>query len=172
MTAFRSGPLARWLLRAPAHVHDWNLGWLLGDRFLLLTHIGRRTGRPHRTVLEVIGTRPAAGEVLVLAGLGRSANWYRNLQAHRTAEVMIGRRRYQATHRTLDEDEAVAALAGYESRNRVVAPIVRRVLSRLVGWRYDATDQGRHRLARELPIVALRPAEASNSPTSRKPIGE
>jgi len=32
-------------------------------------------------MLEVIGTGPAPGEVIVIAGLGRSADWYRNVQA-------------------------------------------------------------------------------------------
>jgi deazaflavin-dependent oxidoreductase (nitroreductase family) len=159
VTAHAPRPLVRRLLRAPGRLYDCNLGWVLGERFLLLTHTGRRTGRPHRTVLEVIGTEPAAGEFFVLVGLGRSANWYRNLQANSTAEVTIARRRFQATHRTLGEDDAIAALAGYERRNRLAAPIVRRVLSRLVGWRYDGSDQARRRLVRELPVVALRPVE-------------
>lgn len=158
MTARKPGPLARRLLRAPARLYDWNLGWLLAHRFLLLTHVGRRPGKTHRTVLEVIGTRRAADEFLVVAGLGRSANWYRNLQAHPAAEVAVGRRRFRPQHRTLDEQEAVAALADYERRNRLAAPVVRRMLSWLVGWRYDGSDEGRRRLARELPVVAFRPA--------------
>jgi deazaflavin-dependent oxidoreductase (nitroreductase family) len=157
MTANRPGPLLRRLLRAPTRLYDWNLGWLLGERFLLLTHVGRRSGRPYRTMLEVIGRGPAPGEVIVLVGLGRSANWYRNLQARPTAEVAIGRRRFTAVHRTLGEAEAVAALAGYERRNRIVAPVVRLVLGRLVGWHYDSTDEARHRLVRELPVVGLAP---------------
>jgi deazaflavin-dependent oxidoreductase (nitroreductase family) len=147
----------RRLLRAPAKLYDWHAGWLLGERFLLLTHVGRRSGRPYRTMLEVVGHGPATGEVIVLAALGRSANWYRNLQARPTAEVAIGRRRFTAGHRTLGEDEAVATLAGYERRNRVVAPVVRLVLGRLAGTRHDGSDAARHRIARELPLVALRP---------------
>ncbi len=158
MIARRPGPVVRGLLRAPARLYDWNLGWLLGRRFLRLTHVGRRTGRRHRTMLEVIGTRPAAGEFLVLAGLGRSANWYRNVQAGPAVEVAVGRRRFRPEHRTLGEDEAVVVLADYERRNRLVAPVVRRVLSWLVGWRYDGSEEARSRLARELPVVAFRSA--------------
>ena len=147
------------VLRAPAQLYAWNAGWLLGQRFLLLTHVGRRTGRLHRTVLEVIGTRPAGGEFLVVAGLGRSANWYRNLQAGPAVEVAVGRRRFRPGHRTLSEGEAIAAFAAYERRNRLVTPVVRVVLSWLVGWRYDGSDYARRRLARELPVVAFRPAD-------------
>ena len=154
------GPLVRRLLRAPARLYDWRLGWILGHRFLRLTHVGRRTGRRHRTMLEVIGTNAGSGELLVLAGLGRSANWYRNLQAQSGSEVAIARERFPATHRTLDQDEAARAVADYERRNALIAPVVRLVLSRLVGWRYDGTEAARQRLTRELPVVALRRADA------------
>jgi deazaflavin-dependent oxidoreductase (nitroreductase family) len=161
------GPTARKLLRAPALLYRWNLGWLLGRRFLLLTHVGRRSGRRRETVLEVIARRPADGEFMVLAALGRRAQWYRNLQAAPAVEVAVGRRRFQPAHRTLGEDEAVAVLADYERRNRLVAPIVRSVLSRLLGWRYDGTDTARRRLARELPIVAFRPATRGGAASVR-----
>lgn len=156
MTTRRLGPIARRLLRAPARLYDWHLGWLLGHRFLRLTHIGRRTGRQHQTMLEVIATRPD-GEVVVIAGLGPSADWYRNVQTQPAAEIAIGRRRFHPAHRTLDPSEAAVVLADYERRNRLAAPVVRGVLSWLVGWRYDGTDQARRRLVRELPVVAFRP---------------
>ncbi|HWD43055.1 MAG TPA: hypothetical protein VHM23_04920 [Actinomycetota bacterium] len=61
----RPGPIVRWLLRAPGLLYDRHAGWLLGHRFLRLTHLGRRSGRRHRTVLEVVGTGQAPGEVVV-----------------------------------------------------------------------------------------------------------
>ncbi len=159
VNAREPGPLARRLLRVPARLYHCNAGWLLGQRFLLLTHVGRHSGRRHRTVLDVIGKRPAAGEFLVLAGLGRSANWYRNIEAHPAIEVAVGRRRFRPEHRLLSEEEAAEALADYERRNRFAAPVVRGVLSWLVAWRYEGSDEGRRRLVRELPVVAFRPTE-------------
>ena len=47
-------------------------------------------------------------------------------------------------------------LDGYERRNRLVAPVVRVVLSRLIGWRYDGSPPARERLVSELPILAFR----------------
>jgi deazaflavin-dependent oxidoreductase (nitroreductase family) len=154
----RPGRVARRLLRIPALLYRWNLGWLLGRRFLALTHVGRSSGRRYRTVLEVIGTDPSTGEVLVIAGFGRSSDWYRNLQARAAIEVAVGRLRFRPVHRELDEDEAVAVLAAYERRNRWLSPVVHRVLSQLVGWRYDGGDESRRRLVRQLPVVAFRPA--------------
>jgi hypothetical protein len=74
-------------------------------------------------------------------------------------EVAIGRRRFRPAHRVLDPEEAATVLADYERRNRWITPIVRRVLSWLVGWTYDGTDDARRRLVEQLPVVALWPAQ-------------
>ena len=147
----------RRLLRAPALLYRWRLGWLVGERFLLLTHVGRRSGRCYRTPLEVIGHGPDQVEVVVLAGLGDDADWVRNIRVRPAVDLHVGRRRFVPVHRQLDEREAEAVLAGYERRHRWVAPVVRAVLSRLVGWRYDGTPRARDRLVRELPLIAFRP---------------
>jgi len=57
----------------------------------------------------------------------------------------------------LEESEAVSIVADYERRNRWVTPIVRRILSRLLGWRYDGSDAARRRMVRQLPVVAFDP---------------
>ncbi len=55
-------------------------------------------------------------------------------------------------------EEATRVFAAYERRNRLVRPVVNRVLSLLVGWRYDGSPDARRRLAGTLPFVAFRPA--------------
>ncbi|HUA48904.1 MAG TPA: nitroreductase family deazaflavin-dependent oxidoreductase [Solirubrobacteraceae bacterium] len=145
-------------LRAPAVLYDWNLGWLLGRRFLRLTHRGRRSGRSYRVMLEVIGHDRARHEVFVMVGLGRRAQWYRNVIAGGAVELAIGGERFRPDYRELAPAEAAAVFDGYERRNRLLAPIVRAVLSRLVGWRYDGSPPARERLVSELPVLAFRPA--------------
>ena len=76
---------------------------------------------------------PLAHEVIVLAGLGHTAQWYRNLAADNAAEVAIGRERFASLHRELDPPEAAAVLAQYERRHRHITPVIRRMLSWLVG---------------------------------------
>jgi len=164
MTRRRPAPPLAAVLRAPGRLYDWHAGWILGRRFLRLTHVGRRTGRVHRTMLEVVGEHHDATEVMVMAGLGPSAQWYRNLLADTGAEVAIGRQRFAAAYRVLDPAEAAAVLEDYERRNRWITPVLRWVLSRLVGWRYDGGQAQRLKLATELPMVALRP---SDSPARR-----
>lgn len=145
-------------LRAPNALYDKGWGWLLGHRFLQLTHVGRRSGRAYRTVLEVVRYDRGTGEATVLSGRGRHADWLRNLRAAGWAQVSFGAGPRPAAYRILSVEEAERVLADYERRNRFAAPLVRRVLSRLVGWRYDGSAPARRRVAEQLPMVALRPA--------------
>jgi deazaflavin-dependent oxidoreductase (nitroreductase family) len=153
----------RWLLRLPELLYRSHAGWLLGRRFLLLTHVGRRSGRQYHTVLEIIGSSPASGEVIVIAARGGSADWYRNVQVQPAVEVVVGRHRFRPVDRRLDELEAVTVLAAYERRNRWLTPVVRRALSWLVGWPYDGSDGARRRLVHELPVVGFHPDETGSS---------
>ena len=57
--------------------------------------------------------------------------------------------------RPLELPEAAAVFEDYERRNRLAAPLIRRVLSRMAGFRYDGSPQARLRLVEALPLVAF-----------------
>jgi deazaflavin-dependent oxidoreductase (nitroreductase family) len=145
------------VFRLPVYLYRWRLGWLLGRRFLLLIHVGRRSGRQHETVLEIMEYRPPGPEVVVMSGWGANAQWLRNIEAHPGPEVVIGCDRFVASHRVLGADAAIAVLAGYERHNRYAAWIIRTVLSLLLGWPYRSCDSDRRRLASQLPLIAFSP---------------
>ncbi len=72
----------------------WRLGlgrWInlcpeVGGRIMVLTTIGRRSGLRRRTPVNYA---PGDGEVYCMAGFGRRADWYRNLQADPEVEVWL-----------------------------------------------------------------------------------
>jgi hypothetical protein len=72
--------------------------------------------------------------------------------------------RFAPLDRELSGDKATTLLADYERRTRYLAPLIRRLLSWLVGWRYDGTESARERLVAELPFGALRPADVREPP--------
>jgi deazaflavin-dependent oxidoreductase (nitroreductase family) len=161
----RLNAVLRRLFRAPVCLYRWNLGWLLGQRFLLLIHIGRRTGLRRNTVLEVMEVmeyRKEGPEAVVMSAFGRNADWLRNIEATPAPEVVIGSQHFVVAHRFLDEEEAIRVITGYERRNWFIAPIIRAILSRLLGWRYDGSEGARRRLAAQLPLITFRPADRSN----------
>jgi deazaflavin-dependent oxidoreductase (nitroreductase family) len=156
--------LVRLGLRLPVLLYRAGLGRLLGHRFLLLRHRGRRTGRLHDTVLEVVRYERAADESVVASGFGRSADWYRNLRSSPAAEILTAGDRYQPTVRWLATEEAVDVIADYESRNRWMRPLVRFVMSKLAGFPYDGSAASRRRLVEVMPLIAFRPVSGGAHP--------
>ncbi len=150
------GPLLKRVLRMPVWLYDLRAGWLLGHRFLLLTHRGRRTGRLHRCVLEVVDWHPDTHEAIVMVGFGRTSQWYKNVLAGGASEVRIARQRFTPEARQLEAEEATKVIAGYEHRNRIVRPIIRALLSHQAGFRYDGSDAARRRVVHALPLVGFR----------------
>jgi deazaflavin-dependent oxidoreductase (nitroreductase family) len=93
--------LGRALVRAPIWLYRLGLGGLLGGRFLLLTHTGRRSGRPRQVVLEVVGRHEPCGGFLVASGSGTRSQWFRNILEDPRVRFQVGRRRYQGLARPL-----------------------------------------------------------------------
>ncbi len=149
--------LLRLLLGLPVHLYHAGLGFLFGRRFLFLVTKGRRTGLRRETVLEVVRYDKSIREAVVVAGWGVKTGWLHNVEAGLAQEVRIGRDRYVPVHRVLETDEATAILAEYERQNRLIRPVVWRVLSSLVGWRYDGTPEARRRVVEQLRMVGFRP---------------
>jgi deazaflavin-dependent oxidoreductase (nitroreductase family) len=145
----RPGPVGRWFLRAPAWLYRAHLGRLLGGRFLMLRHAGRRTGATYDTVLEVIGHRD--DELFVISGFGPGSSWVRNIRAAPPVLVVSGTRRFVPSARFLETEEARALLVHYAARNPKAA---RMLGNRLYGGAFDAS-----RLAAATVVVGLSPRE-------------
>ncbi|MGV8965009.1 MAG: nitroreductase family deazaflavin-dependent oxidoreductase [Cellulomonas sp.] len=155
-----SRPPAPWLarlLRLPQHLYRHGLGWMLGHRFVQLTHSGRRTGRTFSTVLEVVRLEQRTREVTVVSGFGSGADWLRNIHSNGQAQISIGREVYDATFRIVGAEEAIELFEAYERRNRFATPVIHWALSRMLGWRYDGSPSARRTLVEQLPMIAFRP---------------
>jgi deazaflavin-dependent oxidoreductase (nitroreductase family) len=102
----------RWIVRAPIPLFRAGLGWLFGGRFVMVEHIGRKSGQPRYVVLEVIERETNA--LRVASGHGSRAQWLKNLQANPAARLWVGRSKgVAATARILPESDAAAVLARY-----------------------------------------------------------
>lgn len=145
----------RWVFRAPVALYRWHCGWLLGRRFLLLTHYGRKSGLMRQTVLEVLRYDRATAESTVISGLGAQADWYRNIQVRPASEVRTGRRRYRPQQHLLSPDEAVMFLTTWEHQH----PWEARLMLKLLRWTDDGTPEGHRALLASRCLVAFRPHE-------------
>lgn len=144
----------RLLLRAPIWLYRAGLGALLGQRMLLLTHTGRRTGTARQTVLEVVDRGPEG--YLVASGFGERAQWLRNIERHPEVTIQVGRRRLPAGARRLPADDSARAMLRYAQRH----PRLARRLMSFCGIEMDGTPDDYLTVGRELvPFVRITPRE-------------
>jgi len=105
----------RWIVRAPIALYRAGLGWMLGDRLVMIEHLGRVSHDRRFVVVEVVDRD--RNVVRVASGFGTRAQWYRNLQANGVAYLSTGGARHvRAAVRLLDRDESEAGLAVYAAR--------------------------------------------------------
>ena len=145
--------LSRLLYRLPILLYHGGLGWLLGKRFLLLTHTGRISGLPRQAVLEVIRFDRGRDSYYVISGFGEQADWFRNIQLTPEVEITVGRRCKEAMAEILPQEDAEWELLDYARRY----PLAARWLPRLLGYRVDGSEQGYRALARRLKIIRFHP---------------
>ena len=148
--------LTRLLMRFPIWLFRMHLGWLLGERFMLLTHTGRSIGVPHQTILEVLQHDTANDAYYVLSGWGDKADWLRNVEKTPEVIITVGRRHVHARAERLGSEEAEHAILDYAKRN----PLAIRVLPRLMGYRLDGSEEDFRALAHLGIVVAFHPSSA------------
>ncbi len=146
----------RLLLRLPIALYRLRLGWLLGQRFVLLQHIGRKSGQVRKTVLEVIGHDRASDTYYIVSAWGKQANWYQNLLANPTITIQVGRRHLQICAEPLSPAEGARVLLDYRQKH----PLATRALSRVLtgaNLAKASPEELEHMVQKSLPIIALRP---------------
>jgi len=149
------------MYRAPIWLYRLGLGRLLGSRFLLLIHRGRKTGATRRTVLEVVKHDPEEGVYFVASGFGEGSHWYRNLRATPDARIQVAGSTVEVRGSVLETAEAEEVLVDYGRRNPRSAHFV----AGLMGYRMDGSDADLRALAEIVPIVALRVRPVSRDRT-------
>ena len=144
--------LTRFLFRMPIHLYRLRLGWLFGRRLLLLNHIGRVSGKPRQSVLEV--AEHDGDSYVVASGWGPTAAWYRNILHTPDVTIQAGTRTIPATAIPLDKEEGAQVFMRYGARHRTAAKYV---LPRMLGFSVDGSDADFHAVGQQLPFVRFVP---------------
>ena len=142
--------LTRFLFRIPIHLYRLRLGWLFGSRLLLLNHIGRVSGKPRQTVLEV--AERDGDSYVVASGWGPTAAWYRNILHTPEVSIQVGRRMIPVTAVPLTAEEGAEIFARYAARHRAAATYL---LPRLMGFSVDGSEADFRAVGQRMPFVRL-----------------
>ena len=147
--------LMRALLRMPVWLYRLHLGWMLGSRFVLLNHVGRKSGKSYQTVVEVVDHDPLSDSTIIASGWGFQSNWYQNLLAHPELTIQVGRRRLAVRAEPVPPPEGARILIEYRTKHRIAS----RELSRMMGLDMATAtpEQLEEMIAQSLPMLALRP---------------
>ncbi len=148
--------LARLAFRMPILLYRIGLGGLLGHRFLLLTHTGRKSGLARQTVLEVVRYDPQTENYVIAVGFGKHSDWYKNILANPDVTVQSAGKRVQAVAEQLGPDEAGDELVRYAREH----PTTFRELVTFMGYRVDGTEADIHALGEYLRMFVLKPKPA------------
>lgn len=145
--------IRRSLFRLPILLYRLRLGWLLRGRFMLITHLGRVSGKPRQTVIEAIDHDPADGSYIGPSGYGRRSDWYRNILKTPEITIQVGSRRIPVTAVPLTADEGSEVMARYCARH----PRLGRRLSRFLGFLVDGSDADFREVGRHITFVRFVP---------------
>jgi deazaflavin-dependent oxidoreductase (nitroreductase family) len=148
--------LARLGFRLPIGLYRLGLGGLLGTRFLLLTHTGRKSGLTRYTVLEVVRYDQASGECIIASGWGYKSDWLHNITANPHVSFQVGKRRADGIAQRLTPEEASEELLDYSRKH----PFAFHELVRFMGYKLDGTQGDTLALGQLLPMFLLKPYKA------------
>lgn len=119
ITKKKPSGILRTLFRAPIFLYQIKLGWMLGGRFLLLTHTGRKSGLPRQTVIEVVGHDKELDVYYVAAAWRKKADWYLNILQAPKVDVQVGSRQFEAEANQISKEEAEHVLWDYAQKHPV-----------------------------------------------------
>ena len=142
------------LWRLPIWFFRLKLGWMFGHRMLLLTHIGRISGKPRKAVLEVVDYDKDTNIHYVASGFGDQADWFKNISKSPQVTIQVANRQIPVIAEKLDKTAAEAVFKKYNAKN----PKAMRTLAKLVGYSLpDSEDEMLAFFRDQIPIVSFRP---------------
>ncbi len=141
------------MFRMPILFYRWKLGWLLGKRFLLLNHVGRKSGKARQAVLEVAHYDPKTNQYTVAAGFGPQSHWYRNLQKTPDVTIQVGRRKMSMVAELLSPEQSGQAMMRYAQQH----PTAAKNLMKMLGYNPQSEEEYRQIGQESIPFVTFHP---------------
>lgn len=143
---------SRFLFRIPIFLYKIGMGWMLGNRFLLLNHIGRKTGLPRQAVLEVVAHDKDPNRYVVAVGFGPKSQWYQNVMANPEVSIQAGGKKMKVTAEKLPPKEAGEIMVEFARRY----PFEARFAS-VLGYEVDGSEEDYRKMGEMMTLIALTP---------------
>ena len=152
--------ILRLLLRLPVVLYHLRLGWLLGRRFLLLCHMGRKSGKERATVLEVVRHDRSTDRYFIASGWGEKADWYRNVAKNANVRYTVGTQERSGQARRISAPEAGREFRDYGRRH---PRALKKLVKMMLGEDFEGDDDQFLRLSRQVPMLEILPNDGCSS---------
>ena len=129
----------------------------IGIDWITLETTGRRSGRTHIVVLDVVGHDPGRDVYYVQPASGRRADWMRNVVAHRDVTARVSDRRFRARVRDATGREGAEVVLRFLRAH----PWYGRVVVWFVGY-VDRIDRSDDELRRDLATTLVFAVEVTS----------
>lgn len=153
----RPNGFLKFFFRIPVWMHKLGFGgWekLIGAQWMLLTTVGRKSGKPRDTMVDVMDYDAATDTYYIEAAYGDRADWYKNMQANPVFEGRVGRRKFQARATPLTNEGAGELMVQFYRKK----PAYTRSVMAMVGMKFEGEDELRV-LGSKLTLLAVTPVK-------------
>ena len=150
----RPGTLLKFFFKVPLLMHKLGFGgWerLIGAQWMLITTIGRKTGKRRETMVDVMDYDKANDTYYIEAAYGARADWYRNIQRNPIFEAQVGRRKFKARAGALSTESASDLLVQFYRQK----PAYTRSVMAMAGMKFKDEDELRD-LGKNLTLLAVK----------------
>ncbi len=156
MSAFEKRPsrLLKFFFRVPVWLYKMGLGgWerLVGAQWVLITTVGRKTGKRRDAMVDVMDYDPATDTYYIEAAYGAHADWYKNIQSNPVFEARVGRRKFKARAGALSTEGAGEMLVQFYRAK----PAYTRSVMAMAGMKFKDEEELRL-LGRNLTLLAIK----------------
>ena len=145
--------LGRIMFRLPIWLYRLGLGGLLGKRFVLVNHIGRKSGKPRQAVLEVVDYDKDSQRIVIAAAFGEKTAWYQNLLQQPETTIQLGWQKMDVIAEQLTSKQSGDFMLSYAKAH----PPEARVLAKFMGYEVDGSNEDWYALGEDLLMVSLDP---------------
>jgi len=149
----RERPLLRAFMRFPVYLYRARLGWFFGERFLMLSHTGRKSGLKRYVVLEVVNHDPEYKIFYVAAAWGKKADWYCNILKTPQVMVQVKNQQFLAHADVISSEAALANLWIYAQKYPAAfTQLIKTILGDALPPNYETCQK----MAEAIPLEALK----------------
>ena len=153
----RPNALQKFFFKIPVWVHKLGFGgWerIIGAQWMLISAVGRKSGKPRETMVDVMDYDAASDTYYIEAAYGSRADWVKNIEANPRFHAQVGRRKFYALLSALSNENAGELMVKFYRAK----PAYTRSVMAMVGMTFTNEDDLRA-LGSKLTLFAVKPEE-------------